>query len=245
MSGNILTGFEYVWRGFQNLKTPGLRRYVALPLLLNVIIMGGFSYWGIIKVDEGIGVLRDWLPTWLDFMYWVLMPLAVITFVFVLAYFFSTILMIIAAPLNGLLAEKVEKLEGGSIPDESIAKMTVRTIGREFTKIIYYLPRYLGILILSFIPGLNILAPPLWLWFGGWMMAVQYTDYSFDNHQKPFIDVRDALKKDLWTVMGFGFTVSLLLTIPIVNWFIMPAAVIGATLMRYERMPFAEDQRLK
>lgn len=238
MRGNFVTGVEYVWRGFQNLKTPGLRRYVALPILLNMIVMGGFSIWGIRKVDDLMGMLSEWLPSWLSFLYWILMPLAVITFVFTLAYFFSTVLMIIAGPLNGLLAEKVEKMQGGSIPDEPIMSMILRTLGREVIKLMYYLPRYLGILILSFIPGLNIAAPPLWLWFGGWMMAVQYTDYSFDNHAKPFDEVRDAMSQDLLTVMGFGLVVSLLLTIPIVNWFIMPAAVIGATLMRYERMPF-------
>ena len=70
------------------------------------------------------------------------------------------------------------------------------------------------------------------------MMAVQYTDLSFDNHTKPFADVRERMSQDLWTVMGFGTLVALLLTVPVVNLFIMPAAVIGATLMRLERMPF-------
>ncbi|MEE3160773.1 MAG: hypothetical protein VX283_07725, partial [Pseudomonadota bacterium] len=32
-----------------------------------------------------------------------------------------------------------------------------------------------------------------------------------------------------------------LLTVPVVNLFIMPAAVSGATLMRLERMPFGSD----
>ena len=115
--------------------------------------------------------------------------------------------------------------------------MTWRTLGREITKMMYYLPRYLGIFILGFIPLLNLLAPAVWVLFGGWMMAVQYADYSFDNHARPFREVRETMSGDLLTVMGFGLLVSVLLTIPLVNWFVMPAAVIGATLMRIERLP--------
>ncbi|MEC9409175.1 MAG: EI24 domain-containing protein, partial [Pseudomonadota bacterium] len=118
MSGNPFTGMQYVWRGFQNLKTPGLRRYVAFPLLLNIIVMGFASVWGISQLDAWIGQLVDLLPGWLSFLYWILMPLVVIFLVLSLVYFFSAVLMIIAGPLNGLLAERVETLQGHSIPDE-------------------------------------------------------------------------------------------------------------------------------
>lgn len=239
MRGNPFIGMQYVWRGFQNLTTPGLRRYVALPLLLNIVIMGGASLWVITRIDGWVGQVVDYLPGFMAFLYWLLMPLAVLVVVFGMAYFFSAVLMILAGPLNGLLAEQVETMQGHTLPEESIASMTVRTLGRELRKVMYYLPRYLGIFILSLVPLLGqLLGPLLWFWFGGWMMAVQYADYSFDNHTKPFDDVRDAMAEDLWTVMGFGLLVALLLTVPVVNLFIMPAAVIGATLMRLERMPF-------
>ena len=241
MRGNPLIGMQYVWRGFQNLNTPGLRGYVALPLLLNILIMGSATVFGVRQIDEWTGALTDMLPSWLSFLYWLLMPLAVIALVFALVYFFSAILMIAAGPFNGLLAEKVETMQGGVLPDESIVSMTFRTLGREMVKVGYYLPRYLGIFILGLVPLLQIAAPPLWIWFGGWMMAVQYVDYSFDNHTRPFGDVRSAMSADLMTVMGFGLLVALLLTIPVVNLFVMPAAVIGATLMRLERMPFSDD----
>ncbi len=242
MRGNPLIGMQYVWRGFQNLRTPGLRKYVALPLLLNILIMGSATVLGVRQIDEWMGALSDLLPSWLSFLYWILMPLAVIALVLALVYFFSAVLMIIAGPLNGLLAEKVETMQGGTLPDESLASMAVRTLGREMVKVAYYLPRYLGIFILGFIPLLQLAAAPLWIWFGGWMMAVQYADYSFDNHTRPFADVRTAMSADLFTVMGFGLLVALLLTIPVVNLFVMPAAVIGATLLRIERMPFEGEE---
>ncbi|MBP2261259.1 uncharacterized protein involved in cysteine biosynthesis [Pseudomonas sp. BP8] len=39
------------------------------------------------------------------------------------------------------------------------------------------MPRALALLILSFIPVVNVIAAPLWLIFGVWMMAIQYIDY--------------------------------------------------------------------
>ena len=41
---------------------------------------------------------------------------------------------------------------------------------------------------------------------------------------------------DNLTVLSFGAVVAFLMMIPLVNWFVMPAAVIGATRLRLERL---------
>ena len=61
-----------------------------------------------------------------------------------------------------------------------------------------------------------------------------------DNHGRSFAEVRQALGQESFTVLGFGALVALLMTVPVLNWFVMPAAVIGATLLRQQRMPFAD-----
>ena len=104
------------------------------------------------------------------------MPLAAMTLLLIFAYFFSAILITIASPFNGMLSEKVERQRGVQIADESVARVVKRTFAREWTKLKYILPRYLGLLILSFIPGLNLVSPFLWFWFGSWIVALQYID---------------------------------------------------------------------
>lgn len=239
MKGNPLLGWGYVWRGFQLLPQPGLRRFVALPILLNIVLVSLLSYNGISWLDSAIDRGLGYLPSWLEWLYWIAMPLAVVTVLLIFAYFFSAILVTLASPFNGLLSEKIEQQRGSAIADEALSRMIGRTFRRELTKLGYMLPRYLLLLLVTLIPGVNLASPVLWFWFGSWIVALQYLDYSFDNHARSFAETRAALASQSLTVLGFGATVALLMTIPLVNWFVMPAAVIGATLLRLEQMPFS------
>ncbi|MDG4871044.1 EI24 domain-containing protein, partial [Guyparkeria sp. 1SP6A2] len=67
--------------------------------------------------------------------------------------------------------------------------------------------------------------------FTAWILAIQYCDYSFDNHKVDFKVMRNQLKQKPGKTYGFGMIVALLTTIPVVNLFIMPIAVCGATAM--------------
>jgi CysZ protein len=108
--------------------------------------------------------------------------------------------------------------------------MVPRTLKRELRKLSYFLPRAIGLLILSLIPGLNLIATPLWLLFGVWMMAVQYIDYPCDNNKVSWDDMLAWLRAKRWQSLGFGGITYVALLIPFVNILMMPAAVAGATL---------------
>jgi len=62
------------------------------------------------------------------------------------------------------------------------------------------------------------------------MMSVQYCDYPMDNHQFSFAAVKERLRRRRMTALGFGGLVSLMSSIPILNFFVVPAAVCGATV---------------
>lgn len=235
MKGNPIVGARYLFVGFGRLTEPGLRRFVAIPLAINMLLMGLASWWGIKALDGWIGDLSALLPSWLYWLYWILMPLAVIALVVMLAYSFSTVLMILMAPFNGLLSEQVDKSMGNQLPEESLWSITKRTVSREFIKLVYLLPRYLLLVVLSLIPGVNFIAPILWVLFTSWVVALQYADYSFDNRQHSFKSARNEIRQHWLTVMGFGAVVMFFLTIPIANWFVIPAAIIGATQMCHEQ----------
>ena len=71
----------------------------------------------------------------------------------------------------------------------------------------------------------------LWFLFSAWMLAIQYCDYPFDNHKVPFKEMRTALRTQKVANMQFGALTSLFTMIPVLNLFIMPVAVCGATAM--------------
>ena len=140
-----------------------------------------------------------------------------------------------------MLSEKAEELITGRPVDAleglSAAIMAIpRGIVRELLKILYYIPLFLLVLILSFIPPINTAAPILWFVLGAWMMSLQFLDYPMDNHQLAFADVKEAASSRRMTSMGFGGAVALCASIPVLNFFVIPSAVVGATLLWCEEL---------
>lgn len=237
MRGNPLLGIRYFGRGFSLLSNKGLKRFVALPILINALLMTALIYFGGGYLVEKIQWVIDWLPSWLSWLYWLILPVAALTLISITLYFFSAILNLIASPFNGLLSEAVEtKVTGAVIPDEAMGQLIARTLQRELKKLGYFIPRYLGLLVISFIPVINVVSPVLWFIFGAWVLTLQYLDYALDNNGHSFEDLHKALKIQPLTTLGFGFVVALGFMIPVVNLFVMPAAVCGATLYWSEQI---------
>lgn len=239
MSQKALSGPQYLARGFQLLRLPGIRLFVALPLAINTLIFGLLSYFAVGRFSRWINQLIDWLPDWLGFLEWLLWPLAVILLLAIVMYLFSTIANIVAAPFNGLLAEKLEEiLSGEEVSGRETFASTLasfpRSMGRECQKLLYYALFAILTLIASFI--ISPLAPILWFCMNAWMMAIEYADYPMDNHKLSFKEARRRLENQRFTSFGFGAVVMVGTMIPIVNLIIMPAAVCGGTVMWLERL---------
>ncbi|WP_211959085.1 sulfate transporter CysZ [Budvicia diplopodorum] len=235
-----MSGFHYIAKGFKLVTLPGIKRFVLLPLLVNILLIGGAFWWLYGKLGEWIPAIMSHIPNWLQWLSYLLWPVAVITVLLVFSYLFSTIANWVAAPFNGLLAEQLEaKLTGKALPDNGIAgiiKDIPRIMKREWKKLAYYLPRALLLLVLYFIPGVGqVLFPILWFLFSAWMLSIQYSDYPFDNHKIGFSDMKRTLGKEKMMNLQFGGVVSLFTMIPILNLFIMPVAVCGATAMWVDR----------
>lgn len=237
MKGNPFTGASYLFRGFQMLPDPEIRPFVLVPLITNILLFvaaiwllfSNFTGW----IDSLITTfLPDW--EWLQFLHYILWPMMAFLVIIAVYYGFSVVANIIAAPFNGFLSEKVEKrLRGDVIQDEgwqAILALIPRAIGRELAKLGYYLPRVVFLLVLSFIPVINLIAPLLWLLFGAWMMAIQYCDYPMDNNKVSFKSMKLMLKADRLTSIGFGGIIQLGMMVPLLNLIVMPAAVVGATI---------------
>ncbi|WP_438333884.1 sulfate transporter CysZ [Edwardsiella tarda] len=233
-------GVHYFAQGWRLIRLPGIKRYVLMPLLVNIILMGSAFWWLFDRLGRWIPALMAHVPSWLQWLSYLLWPIAVISVLLVFSYFFSTLANWIAAPFNGLLAEQLEgQLTGKPLPDSGllgVMKDLPRILKREWIKLAYYLPRALVLLLLYLVPGVGqTLAPVLWFLFSAWMMAVQYCDYPFDNHKVSFPRMRDALRADKVDNLQFGALVSLFTMIPFVNLVIMPVAICGATAMWVDR----------
>ncbi len=236
LKGNFFQGLGYLGEGFGLIRRPGLRLFVIIPLVLNILLFGVLFYFmaelfaGLIAM--AMGLLPDW--AWLQSLDWLFWLLYGAVILLMLAYGFVILANLIGSPFYGYLAELTEKELTGQALDTGGGWMQIlrdipRALWREVQKILYYLPRALGLLILGFIPVVNLLAALLWFAFNCWMMALQYVDYPADNHRVSFPALRRGLGARRLSAFGFGLPVALLAMVPVVNLVVVPAAVCGAT----------------
>lgn len=232
MRGNLFSGAGYLWQGVGLLSKPGVRRYVLIPLLINILLFSVLIFYAYQQFDQWITALLNWLPGWLGFIDWLLWLIFAVLILLLVVFTFSFLANFIAAPFNAFLAGAVETYLTGStseLPQRSLISEVLAGLSRELVKLGYYLPRALLLLLLSITPVLNMAAPLLWFLFGAWMMAIQYLDYPMDNHQIDFKQMRLQLRARRLTPLGYGAGVLLATMVPLVNLIVMPAAVAGAT----------------
>ena len=241
MRGNALHGAGYVVRGARLLAHPRLRPFVLIPLLVNILIFSSLIGWGYAWLSETLEQTLATLPEWLRFLEWLIWPLVVVATGLITGYLFTAVALVIASPFNTLLAEKAEELVTGR-PVQGLEGLTGALIGvprgifREIAKLLYYVPMALFVLLLSIVPAVNAIAPLLWLLLGAWMMSIQFVDYPMDNHERSFADVKAAVRSRRLSSMGFGGLVALCTGIPIINFVVVPAAVVGATILWVEEL---------
>jgi CysZ protein len=236
LKGNFFRGLGYLAEGFRLIPQPGLRLFVIIPLVLNIILFGLLFYFLAELFGILIATMMSWLPDWawlqaLDWVFWILYGAVILL---MLAYGFVILANLIGSPFYGYLAELTEKhLTGQEVSTDgswaAILKDIPRALWREVQKMAYYLPRALALLILGLIPVVNLVVAVLWFVFNCWMMSLQYVDYPADNHKVSFPALRRMLGQSRLSALGFGLPVALAAMVPVLNLFVVPAAVCGAT----------------
>ncbi|MDU5696972.1 MAG: sulfate transporter CysZ [Haemophilus parainfluenzae] len=215
----IKSAFNHFVMGWHFITQKGLRRFVIMPILLNIVLLTGLFWLFVSQISTMIDWVMSFIPDWLSFL--------------------SVILLVLSIGSILLFAEKVEKmLTGEAVNDDGFAEImkdVPRMLNREWQKLWYSLPKFVGLFLLSFIPVIGqTIIPVLTFLFTCWMMAIQYCDYPFDNHKISFGIMKNALGERRSQSLTFGALITLCTALPIVNLLIIPVAVCGATVMWVE-----------
>ncbi len=233
---------HYFFRGLTLIRTKGLKRFVIVPLMINLLLFSMAFYLMLRQVRTWIDAIQQTLPQWLHWLEYLLIPLGIISIILGLAFSFTMVANWIAAPFNGLLSEKTEAHLTGKVVDTgSFIKDIPRLMGREWQKICYAVPRLIIFLILFFV--LPVGGQILWFLFTSWLLAIQYCDYPFDNHRIPFRQMRQQLRQEWPESFAFGITVAVACMIPFFNLLVMPVAVCGATAMWVDKFAPSPEQQ--
>lgn len=239
MISNPITGAGYFLKGLGLINKPGVRRYVLIPLAINIALFAAGLWFAI----DQFSLFIDWafagLPEWTQWLQWILWPVFAVSFLSIVFLTFSIIANIIGAPFNSYLSAAVEKSITGTKPigagNNLVVEIKDAMMG-ELKKLLYFFLWAIPLLLLSllslFLPIIAPITSVLWIVFGAWMMSIEYTDYPMGNQGLTFPDIRRKLTEKRVLTLGFGGAVMFGTLLPIFNFIVMPIAVAGATAMR-------------
>ena len=236
---DFLVGLRYSYRGLPWLWRKGVRLYVVVPLIINSLVFAVAITWAGSYIGGLVSRIREAAPDYLDWFVWLLWPVFVLLALLGLFFGFTLAANLIGAPFNGLLAERVERLTDpeGRQPDSlSLATELLRAPLEELRKLLYVVLLAIPLLLLWLVPPAYPFLPFLWAAFGAWVLALEYLDYPLSNWHLSTRQQRIMLRKRRMLALGFGSGITLLTTIPVLNFVAMPAAVIGGTLLWSEQL---------
>lgn len=228
-----MNAIDALQQGVQIVLSPGLRRYVVVPVAISVVLYGvllGFLYAYLPGWSDAIVCF---FPSWLHWLSWLIWLLVTATSL-VIAYFtFTLVVAFLASPFYGLLAERVEQQLGGTggQDERGWQQLISDSLAREWQKLKFILPRMALLFAVGFVPGMQLIMPVAWLLLSAWCLAIQYLDYVMDNHQISFAHMRKLLWAHKGQTLLFGLILTPLIIVPILNLIVMPAAVAAGVIL--------------
>lgn len=224
-----LSGPGYLLLGFRLLLRPGVRGFMLVPLLGNVLLYSLAAALAFYGLDSA---LDRWLPEGVDWLRWLLFPLLAMLLLTLAFFTFALLGNLVLAPFNGLLSERVEHSITGqadSAPDEAVAAAMWRSLRQALRRLGYVAVRLLALFALGFVPFIGVIAVPLGLLLGAWLLALEFCDNPIGNWGWDPARQRRMMREHRAGFLGFGLAAMGLSLVPVVNLAVLPAAVAGMT----------------
>ena len=229
-----------IFEGLKLLGHTDIRWLVIIPTLLNLILFSAATWLAAAWVSDWLNWLIASVPDWLEWLVWIIWLMFVLLALVIYSFTFTVFANLIGSPFYSIIAERVIALERGltdKTPTSTKALLATAwgSFRRELQIIAYMLPRTIGIALLtvmiSFVPIINILAPLIAASWAAWSLALQYMDYPGDSDELSFTQVRQRAGKQRLLSLSFGLSALVAAAIPLVNLLLLPATVVGGTLL--------------
>ena len=137
--------------------------------------------------------------------------------------------LLLGAPLLDKLSRETERLARGDL--RSASPGTVWEVKEAVRGAAYFMAAAPGIFLLGLIPVVGPVLGALW---AGRTLSFQLTDLSLGRHGLDFAARRTWHRTYRAESLGFGLTALIVLLVPCANLLLVPALVIGATLLVLE-----------
>lgn len=229
-------------QAFLFLTNSHLRPLLFWPLLANFLL---FAAALLAASWLFLSLLQTLLPAWLDWLAFLLLPLFSLTLFVATFSLFALMANLIGAPFYGHLSARVEELVTGRRPPAPDEIPLRRELLAELRRWGYALKGTAPLLLLSLLPGVNLVASPLLLLWQAWFLGLEYASYPLQNRGLLFPEALALLRRAPLGVTTLGGAVMVGLTVPLLNILMPPVAVIAATLYLIGAEQPADPQRAR
>ena len=234
MIKNILQGIRAYGGTLALISKLGLWKYFGVPILISLLtaISIGFLAWGL---SDNLGgyIAKVWFWEWGSETFRTISDvLGGIAIVVIGLILYKHIIMALSAPFMSPVSEKIEAhLLGSSLPHRNTSsgaqlwrgiRINVRNLGMELLLTI-------PILIISFIPVINILTSILLFLVQSYYAGFGNMDYTLERH----FEVKESVqfvKRNRGVAIGNGVVFMAMLLIPVIGIIlVLPLSVTAST----------------
>ena len=212
---SIISSPSLIVEGLKLLGHRDIRWLVIIPLCINLTMFASLTGFAAQWLGDWLDSIINLVPDWLHWLVWIIWGLFTFVALVIYALTFTLIANLIGAPFYGLIAWA--------------------SFVRQLQLMAYLIPRSIAVGLacigISFFPLINMLIPIVAGSWAAWSLALQYLDYAADIDQVGFRQLRQRAAAQRWQSMGFGFCALAGSAIPLLNLLLMPATVIGGTLL--------------
>ena len=254
----LISGATYPFRVLAVFRqTPRLWKYVAMPILVNLVVgivfYAGLLFFGWETVETLLLRLSHWLdslivniPTWLSFLKFTIVGLGfllhflLVSVLFLITGFvFAQFGVLLGMPWYGQLSEQLEKLKVGELPivEGNIAQDISRALLFEIKKLLLVISVGICLLFLNFIPGIGtLIASVSGIALAALIVCLDFLDAPLERRRLGFREKLGIILRCMPGSASFSLVCLGLVSIPLLNLLTIPLCVASGTLFFCDRI---------
>lgn len=207
-----------------------------IPILIGLVAyyyLGNLIYVDLLDWGKNFVAEKISNSEWLSYISWIFTAILTVILYFLVSWTFVLFVSIIASPFNDIISGRIEKrLLGRPSPNfnsEKFFKRVITVLINESKKILLII--FLS--ILSFVIGFFF--PPLAFIISALLLAISFLDYAWSRKDLSFGDCVVSLRRSFFTYLISGCAFMTLVSVPILNLFVLPFAVIYYSVLFYTK----------
>jgi CysZ protein len=212
---------------------------ILLSLVPIIIGLAFYYYLGNIFYGDLLNLGNEYLKTSVgndklgSVLTWIFTAVLTVALFFLVNWTFVLFVSIVASPFNDLISGRVEKALMGKIEDS----VDSDRFFKKFFKIIFNEAKKISlILVLSLIAFIiGLFFPPLAFIISAMLLAISFLDYSWSRKDLAFGECVSDVKGSFLNYMLSGCAFMGLISIPIVNLFVLPYAIVYYSVLYYSK----------